>query len=799
MYCALCRFWTVSARGAEPDPERSGALRAGMQLHFMLRGTKDISAKPKLASLLVAGLAWALATPVLAGAPPEPAKPAQKTQVRASMKAAGSPQQRIPRRSEAAAVGVQGVVRDERGIGVPEVEVKLTATTGQRRSLQAWTDGEGIFRLAEVLPGTYSIQLLKPGYETLDRSGLAVKAGEFPVWEFTVKSLTPMQSSSMACGPSAGLPTGKCLNNAPPEPQQPSYRELRRRTAEEAAAEAAAPPLPDESDIYIPMPDRWEIPNPDYRRYPQAHQGGLWSAIRGKNPDMTYLKSNWYDPFNVNRLKGDKPIIGNTVFFAFTGLAETLSNFVRLPLPSNVSTSGPNRIDFFGKGEVYAFFQNFRLSFELFQGSTQAFRPVSWRVKVTPAFNINYLNTQENSLVNIDPRRGTNRYDTKSLSLQEAFVEFKVKDLSPNYDVLFARFGIQQFTSDFRGFLYVDEQPGVRIFGNLHSNKWEYNLAYFYHLRKDANAAIFGLNRFVSREQQVFIANFYIQDFLNYYGYTTQFSFHYNKEEGVLDFDKNNFLARPSPIGAVHSKGVLQPKDVRALYLGWTGSGHFGRLNVVHAFYQAAGRESINEIAGRSTTINAQMAALELSIDKDWVRLRSSFFFSSGDGRPRNGRARGFDSIVDNPVFIGGPFSFWNREGIRLLGSGVALTSANSLYPALRASNVKELSHSNFVNPGIFIFNLGTDIELTPKLRSIINVNYLRFHRTEPIEVLIFQAPIRHGIGIDSSIGFQYRPPLSDNIVILFGLSSLQPHQGFQDIYTNKTLWSLFTKVNFLF
>lgn len=769
-----------------------------MCLNFTFRGTMSVSPKPKFVLLLVAGLTCVLASPATAGTPAKPAKPA-KTRV-ALKNARAVPQQGIPRRTPPAVVAVQGVVRDDRGAGIPEVEVKLTATTGQRRSLQAWTNGEGIFRMMDVLPGTYSIQLLKPGYETMDRSGLAVKAGEFPTWEFSLKPLTPMTSSSTACGPSAGLPTGKCPEGPEAEVvQQPAYRELRRRTAEEAAAESAAPPLADESDVFIPTPDRWKIDYPEYRRYPAANQGGILSAIRGKNPDMTFLKSHWYDPFNVNRLKGDKPIIGNTIFFAFTGLSETISNVVRVPLPSNVSAARPGAVDLFGRGGLHLLVQTFRLSFELFQGSTQAFRPVSWRLKVTPAFNVNFLNTQENGIVNIDPRKGTNRFDTKSLSLQEAFVEFKVKDLSPNYDVLFVRLGIQQFTSDFRGFLYVDEQPGVRIFGNLHSNKWEYNLAYFNHLSKDANSAIVGLNRFARRDQQVFIANLYLQDFLGYLGYTTQFSFHYNKEEGVLDFDKNNFLVRPSPIGAVHTRGALQPKDVRALYLGWTGNGHFGRINVSHAFYQAAGIESINELAGRRQTINAQMAALELSIDKDWVRLRSSFFFSSGDNIPRDGRARGFDSIVDNPVFIGGPFSFWNREGIRLLGSGVALTSANSLYPSLRASNFKELSHSNFVNPGIFIINAGMDIEITPKLRSIINFNYLRFHRTEPIELLIFQAPIRHGIGLDSSVGFQYRPPLSDNIVLLFGVSSLQPNQGFKDIYTSKTLWSLFTVVRFLF
>ena len=57
--------------------------------------------------------------------------------------------------------------------------------------------------------------------------------------------------------------------------------------------------------------------------------------------------------------------------------------------------------------------------------------------------------TRERGLVNIDTRKGTNRFDTH-IGLQEAFVEAKLRDLSPNYDFVSVRAGIQQFTSDFR-------------------------------------------------------------------------------------------------------------------------------------------------------------------------------------------------------------------------------------------------------------------------------------------------------------------------------------------------------------
>ena len=62
--------------------------------------------------------------------------------------------------------------------------------------------------------------------------------------------------------------------------------------------------------------------------------------------------------------------------------------------------------------------------------------------------------------------------------------------------------------------------------------------------------------------------------------------------------------------------------------------------------------------------------------------------------------ARGFDSILDLDAFAGGLFSFWNREGFRLTGSGVLLTTPGSLIPSMRAS--KDEGQANFVNPGIF-------------------------------------------------------------------------------------------------
>ena len=666
---------------------------------------------------------------------------------------------------------MQGTVGDSTSRGVVGAVIDLTnRATGVTLTVSA--NADGVFRFPELAPGTYLLLVQTDGFENMTRDDIHLNAGDVVTVELT---LAP---SATAAARASRLPRRPELG--PPAPAielgaaAASYRELRRRPDAEPGQELVAPDvLPPLQQVFLATPDRWNIAMPEWDRY-------------GRDGEFPYVrKSHWWDPFNRNRLKGDEPIFGQQTFLNITATAETLADERRVPATSNVSSARPGSSDFFGKGEQFALSETFRFSFDLFHGDT-SFRPVDWRIRVTPAVNVNYLNARELGIVNVDVRNGTTRLDSHA-GLQEAFVEYKIRDLSPNYDFLSVRAGIQSFSSDFRGFLFVDEQPGVRLFGNLRSDRWEYNLAYFSFLEKNTNS---GLNTFQPRRQQVIVANLYIQDFFRP-GYTAQFSIHYNKDDASVHYDDNGFLVRPAPVG------IFQAHNVRAAYLGWTGNGHFGRINVNHAFYQALGTDDLNPIAGRSVTINAQMAAAEVSLDKDWSRYKVSALFASGDGNPRGSRATGFDSIVDVPAFAGGIFSFWNREGIRFTGTGVALTSPDSLLPSLRTN--KEEGQANFVNPGIFILNAGADFDLTPKLKSLVNVNYLRFERTAPLELLLFESPIRNTIGVDTSLGFQYRPPLSENILIIGGASALSPGQGFRDIYSGKTLFSLFANVRFQF
>src|SRR5207247_897006 len=70
----------------------------------------------------------------------------------------------------------------------------------------------------------------------------------------------------------------------------------------------------------------------------------------------------------------------------------------------------------------------------------------------------------------------------------------------------------------------------------------------------------------------------------------------------------------------------------------------------------------------------------------------------------------------------------------------------------------------------------------TPKLKAILNANYLRFHRTGSLELLLFQPGIRKDIGFDLGGGLLYRPMLNENVVITAGVTGLLPGKGFDGI-----------------
>ncbi|HEX4139721.1 MAG TPA: hypothetical protein VHY09_05195, partial [Candidatus Methylacidiphilales bacterium] len=492
-------------------------------------------------------------------------------------------------------------------------------------------------------------------------------------------------------------------------------------------------------DIPIAHKD-WQNRNFFSKDYPPGTQGGLnrwylpipvWQRYNNTDIESPYMYQTpqLWNPYKLSVLKGDTPVAGQDIFLAMTASSFTSYEARDIPTPAGVSTAAANSSEFYGEGNQMEVDQFFSLSLDLFKGET-VFQPVTWDLHLQPVYNINYTRVEENGVLSADPRGsnsqsdnsglGTNNsgsgnnnnggifgsgapgglpgfpggglpgdpgsgfskigperygdvYTTRTkdfLSLQEAFLEVHLADFTDNYDFLSLRVGNQPFNADFRGFVFNDTNLGVRLFGNMDSNRWQYNLAAFDMREKDTYSE---LNTFDSRDQYVFVANVFRQDFL-VKGLTEQLDFLTDLDDADTHYDRTGELVRPEPIG-----GPIQPHDIRAYYIGWNGDGHIGRFNVTHSLYEVFGRDTLNGIAGQPVDINAQMGALELSYDQDWVRFKASFFYASGDDNPQDGHATGFDTIVDNPNFIGGPFSYYARQGFVFGDTSVNFKQRNSL------------------------------------------------------------------------------------------------------------------------
>lgn len=514
----------------------------------------------------------------------------------------------------------------------------------------------------------------------------------------------------------------------------------------------------DVPDDFVPIEDRWQ---------------GIKAPPYELNDD-----GRWYDPYNQNVLKGDYPISGQHTFFRLTAVADNFVEGARTPMPSGVSTLDPQTAQFFGRGERIFINENLKFSLDLYGGDA-AYKPRDWEVKSTAVFDLNYTHLRENNGVNIDVAQGNDRTENH-FAFQELFVGKHLFDVSDQYDFVSVRAGIQKFGSDFRNFVFSDFNLGARIFGNLSSNSIQYNVMYLPMLEKETNSELNTV--FHTRDQDVIIANIYIQDFWTP-GYTAGLSLHHNHDKPSVHYDENGFPVRPAVAGNT------KPHDVRATYVGWVGDGHVGAINITHAIYQVFGTDDFNSFAGKEITINAQMAALELSIDEDWMRFRLSGFYSSGDADPIDDVGKGFDAILDKPFFAGSAFSYWNSQGIPL--QGVGLVQKSSLLPSLRSSKLE--GQSNFVNPGLWLANAGCDAELTQTLKVVLNVNYIRFVTTSTLEYFLHQPAIHKQIGLDYGVGLLYRPFLNNNAVIAVGAAALTPLDGFKDIYeSSATLYAFF-------
>lgn len=506
----------------------------------------------------------------------------------------------------------------------------------------------------------------------------------------------------------------------------------------------------DQAGEFIPVPDRWRI----------------MESLGFKHP--------WYDPYNQNQLKADKPVIGKDWFVNLLGISDTLIEPRSLPTPAAPQApSEPGTNDTLGDVDQLIAAQTFITSAVLYKGDT-TFKPPVYEFKATLAFNYNRVRTEETRALTIDPTFGETR-DDGFVGVQELFFTWDYSSERPRYDFDDFRIGIQPFSSDFRGFLFQDNQPGIRFFGTRDSNRWQYNFAWFRRLEKDLNSGLNDISE-SPRKDDIFVANLYRQDF-PFVGFTSQATVIHNRNRETESFyDSNGFIVRPAAIGRE------SPREYDVTYLGYNGDGHIGRLNLTVSGYYAIGDQSSGVFVQEGTDIRAGFLAAEASMDFDWIRARLSAAYASGDDDPFDDRSTGFDAIFENPIFAGADTSYWIRQNVPLIGGGgVAISQRNGMLPDLRPS--KEQGQSNFDNPGLRLLGIGADFDLTPQSRLSGNINQLWFDKTDILETARNQANIGRGIGTDVSVAWIWRPFATQNAVLRLSGAALLPGSGFKDLY----------------
>ena len=506
----------------------------------------------------------------------------------------------------------------------------------------------------------------------------------------------------------------------------------------------------------IPIPDRWRL------------AGALGVT-----------KPRWFDPYNQNFLKGDIPFKGSEHWFlAINAISDTVIEPRSFPIPVSVqTTSKAGRLDIFGRDSSLVLAQTFIAGVSVIKGST-AYKPPELEFRLALAFQDNYVDVPEKRVLYVEPSKKTHRNDA-FVGVQEAFVDYHLRDVSDRYDFDSIRVGIQPFSTEFRGFLFQDNQLGVRFFGNRDNNRFQYNVAAFRRIEKDTNSGLNDLTQDL-RKDDVFLANVYRQD-LPLPGMTSQLTVVHNRnrERNQIQIDQNGFPVRPALIGN------LRGRNYDVTYLGYNADGRIGRVNLTASAFLALGSDRNSIFTDKKAKIRSYFLAAEPSMDFSWVRVRLSGLYASGDNDPYDNKEGGFDAIQENPQFAGSDTSYWIRQTIPFAGGGraIAINGRNGVLNSLRSS--KDEGQSNFNNPGTVVLGGGADFDVTPQLRITTNLNHIAFANTAVVQALRQEGSIPNALGWDASVSAIFRPQMTQNLVFRGSVAAFQPGKGFKDLFTN--------------
>jgi len=500
-------------------------------------------------------------------------------------------------------------------------------------------------------------------------------------------------------------------------------------------------------------PQRLQPEDCDPTRLPTPTTSPLSGSIpvdRWRIVDSLGHPANLTDPYKTNNvLKGDRPIWGKDGFSVLTVSTTSLFESRRVAARQffNSQTASVDAV--------------------LYEGDT-IFRPPDYQLRLTPIFNYSSTSTS-----------GAATTTTTSVGAQALFFEKHLRDVSAHYDFDSLRIGIQPVTSDFRGFVLADQPAGIRLFGTRDNNLYQYSLGWFRRLPKNParqNELGAGIPA-----NDVVMGNLYIQD-LGWKGLNSEAVFIYDRSRaaGTRVTVQNGTPAFAS--GARH--------DYDVVYLGYSVDGHIGTFNLTGSAYEVLGREAEGVFTGTLSKVQATFAAVELSRDFDWIRIRASGLYASGDGDPTDGSSHGFDGINQTAIFAGTDSTFFIHQRVALVANAIDLKQRDSLFPSLRSTS--DTGESNFTNPGLELLGIGADLDLMPSLRVSMDVSHILFANTAPLVAILGRSDISNTVGTDASLDAIYRPFISQNIIARLSLAKLFASAAARPLVGSSAPFSLF-------
>ena len=481
------------------------------------------------------------------------------------------------------------------------------------------------------------------------------------------------------------------------------------------------------------------LPTPDTAALPAPNAQDRWRIV-----DQVGAPATLVNPYATNNvLKGDRPLLdrplfGGNWFFDGTATSNTLLESRRIPVSAVANTP------FLSPREQQFDSQTTSIDAVLYRGDT-IFAPPDFQFRFTPIFNYSATHTDGEQV------------SSNTFGAQALFIETHLRDVSSNYDFDSLRVGIQAVNSDFRGFVLADQPVGIRLFGTRDNDIYQYNIGWFRPLPKNAaRQDEFGAGL---PANDILLANLYIQDLFKP-GLTSEIIFLYdrNRARGTEIVAS----AQADDGAAMFVDGARHNYDVG--YFGYSVDGHLGKWNLTGSLYEVLGLEEASEFGGSHTRVEANFAAAELSRDFDWIRVRASGLYASGDSDPFDKSAHGFDGISQSALFAGADSSFFIHQQLPLVLDQLNLKVRDSLFPDLRSTAAP--GESNYENPGLRLVGLGTDFDFSPAVRLSFDADHLWFDQTATLNAILGQRLAGRNIGTDLSFDLFYRPLDSQNVIL---------------------------------